>query len=33
MKLKDRISENADYCTGRSFVIDGGLMLNMGQGA
>ena len=26
-------SEDADYVTGASFVIDGGLMMNQGQGA
>lgn len=27
------VSEDADYITGQSFVIDGGLTLNVGQGA
>jgi len=26
-------SEDADYATGQTFVLDGGLMMNMGQGA
>lgn len=26
-------SDNADYATGRTFTLDGGLMMNMGQGA
>jgi glucose 1-dehydrogenase len=26
-------SEDADYATGQSFTLDGGLMMNMGQGA
>ena len=26
-------SNDADYVTGATFVIDGGLVLNMGQGA
>jgi len=26
-------SKDADYVTGATFVIDGGLMLNLGQGA
>lgn len=27
------VSEDADYATGQSFFIDGGLMINIGQGA
>lgn len=26
-------SEEADYATGQTYVLDGGLMMNMGQGA
>ena len=26
-------SEDADYVSGQSFTIDGGLMMNLGQGA
>ena len=26
-------SEDADYATGQSFTLDGGLMMNTGQGA
>jgi glucose 1-dehydrogenase len=26
-------SEDADYATGQTYVLDGGLMMNMGQGA
>ncbi len=26
-------SEDADYVTGQTFTIDGGLMMNQGQGA
>lgn len=26
-------SEDADYATGQTFVLDGGLMMNLGQGA
>jgi len=26
-------SEDADYATGQTFVLDGGLMMNTGQGA
>ncbi len=27
------VSEEADYVTGQTFFIDGGLMMNQGQGA